>query len=1352
MSDGGTMGRRNYSKRVASALTLAVLLTVCTICLPRSAKADDSPHFLQPVEHETVVPDGWIGIYTAADLAKFQETPNGNFILMNDIDASSLGEWRPAGASWNYNTFDGSLDGNGYTISNLTTQVISDDYGASGLFYTLRGDVFDLGMVNCTPAFGGEGPLTFGAIAYNTSGTASIRNCWVESNISITQYESFADEGDVEPKDVTLAVGMFTGEGSGLDIDYCRSLGSISISSSIYAEVIPDSLYPDRHPEPEVFVDVSGFSGAGCSEIAHSVNSCDITVNATASNTSAAEYASDGADATINAFGISGSDVIQCQNDGDISVKTSLTTTTSTGATGCNIDVSGIRGTCEDSLNAGNISGTIDVNNVDKATSLFAQISGIHPTEFGAPGHYPVGAVRCLNVGNASLSVTNGAIPIANVGGILAYWWTPDDPVEAIQGCYNWDDAVIDGPLVHGEWDSETDSFPLVSSVDTTTPELSSASLVDPSSFEGWDFEAVWEIPSGASYPNLRCLAASYEPSEPTNAAEADSPLTQLVSCMLTEFNVGSGFRGQTVSDFLSSPAFVDRAIWANDSPTYRDLFSEILGDYVIADVALYGYDGAPFIALKHPDSTDVILAFKADGPESIDDDGVRRYFDDGADVYRRVEEQYPTANFYITGAGLGGQAASYLSASLAVDASTFNSGAVTGKQIALLAQSPSLSMSETSFTGVDDMRCRNYVASSLVGSCGYDQGIVAYNTIEVPDGQTELSALLDATSGGFELKSYSSYVPDEMKTFYVPDAETISTNIGEYFLSYFLNGCEAEVPPFDTLGDGFTSVTLGTTQRDVKTTGLGGNSDPSNYVCHNVNYTGIADSDVMMGGNKSDVLVAGQGESELSGGTGSDTYYIGSNSQVSIHDVDSRDSGVYLDCLDSLLSIIVKGDMLAGFDLGKSLSALLSTTNRDVIVFTDCSFDDMSIDLEQNFLATDYYIITAGNSTVRVPRRTSAKQDFYVIDASGTTNLDGMALGDLYASKHAATNSVNRASLASVSPDETEPAELVSFTARGQSIRADVVDLASGETIATLSSDETADHCFDAGTFATLSGSSTVEGAYDPTRIRIQFTAGHCDRIITNVGTDDIEGEAQYAEDIDFSQFQGVTIEADETVSLIANGVDGETTEIDMTGVGDEGEEPSDPGTEAPKAPDDALLKSLLTNAVTISCGGTGDTHRPITYPLVDGYSLGEVKLSESGTYELAVSIDAAPYVASYSEQLSLEHVLVDSTASVGTITLTYVNNGWVVANGSAPISFEVMCNKDSSDIPGHEDDSDDSNGHNGNQNTGDGVDAGSEQRNETVSELIPATGDSFTSFAAISLLGLIVLASGLLLNRRLS
>lgn len=1339
------MGRRNYAKRVASALTLAVLLTVCTICLPRFAKADDSSHFLQPVEHETVVPDGWIGIYTAADLAKFQETPNGNFILMNDIDASSLGEWRPAGASWNYNTFDGSLDGNGYTISNLTTQVISDDYGASGLFYTLRGDVFDLGMVNCTPAFGGEGPLTFGAIAYNTSGTASIRNCWVESNISITQYESFADEGDVEPKDVTLAVGMFTGEGSQLNIDYCRSLGSISISSNIYAEVIPDSLYPDRNPEPEVFVDVSGFSGTGCSWIAHSVNSCDITVNATASNTSAVEYASDGADATIYAFGISGSDVIQCQNDGDINVKTSLTTTTSTGGIGCDIGTAGIRGTCEDSLNSGNVATEIEVNDSDRVGNgtLLVEVGGIYHSDAVA---------RCLNVGDVSLAVTDDVVPAAKVGGILSFWWNPGDPAEVIQGCYNWDGAVIDGPLVRGEWDSETDSYPLVSSIDTTTPELSSASLVDPSSFEGWDFETIWEIPSDASYPSLRCLAVSYEPSEPTNAADANSSLTQLASCMLTEFNIGSGFKGKTVNDFLSSPAFVDREIWANESYTYQDLFTEILGDYVIADVALYGYDGAPFIALKHPDSNDVILAFKTDGPESIDDDGVRHYFDDGADVYRRAEELYPAANFYLTGAGLGGQAASYLSASLAVDASTFNSGAVTGQQIALLAQSPSLSMSETSFTGVDDIRCRNYVASSLVDSCGYDQGVVAYNTIEVSDGQTGLNALLNVTSNGFELKSYSSYAPDEMKTFYVLDAEAALKSIRDFFLDFFRNGFEVEVPSFSTLGDGFTAIAMGTTQRDVKTAGLSGNSHLLDYICHNINYTGIANSDTMTGGNRSDIFVAGSGESDLSGGAGSDTYYIGENSQVSIHDVDSRDSGVYLEFVDSFLSIILKKDMLAGHDLAKSLKSLLSTTDRDVIVFTDCSFDDMSIELEQNFLATDYYIITAGNSTVRVPRRTSAKLDFYVIDASGTTNLDGMALGDLYASKHAATNSVSRASLASISPDESEPAELVSFTARGQSIRADVIDLASGETIATLSSDETADYCFDAGTFATLSGSSTVEGAYDPTLIRIQFTAGHCDRIITNVDTDDIEGEAQYAEDIDFPQFQGVTIEADETVSLIENGVDGETAEIDMTGVGDEGQEPSEPGTEAPKAPEDALLKSLLTNAVTISCSGTGDIHRPIAYPLLDGYSLGEVKLSESGTYELAVSIDAAPYVASYSEQLSLEHVLVDSTASVGTITLTYVNNGWVVANGSAPISFEVMCNKDSSDIPGHEDDSDDSNGHNGNQNTGDGVDAGSEQRNETVSELIPATGDSFTSFAAISLLGLIVLASGLLLNRRLS
>ena len=63
-------------------------------------------------EQLTEVPDGWIGIYTAEDLAA-AKGESGNYILMSDVDMSQFGKWDP----WKH--LGGTFDGNGHTISNL---------------------------------------------------------------------------------------------------------------------------------------------------------------------------------------------------------------------------------------------------------------------------------------------------------------------------------------------------------------------------------------------------------------------------------------------------------------------------------------------------------------------------------------------------------------------------------------------------------------------------------------------------------------------------------------------------------------------------------------------------------------------------------------------------------------------------------------------------------------------------------------------------------------------------------------------------------------------------------------------------------------------------------------------------------------------------------------------------------------------------------------------------------------------------------------------------------------------------------------------------------------------------------
>ena len=65
----------------------------------------------------TEVPEGYVGIYTEADLDLIREDPDGNFILMSDIDLGGK-EHTPIGDY--LNPFDGKFNGNGHIISNFT--------------------------------------------------------------------------------------------------------------------------------------------------------------------------------------------------------------------------------------------------------------------------------------------------------------------------------------------------------------------------------------------------------------------------------------------------------------------------------------------------------------------------------------------------------------------------------------------------------------------------------------------------------------------------------------------------------------------------------------------------------------------------------------------------------------------------------------------------------------------------------------------------------------------------------------------------------------------------------------------------------------------------------------------------------------------------------------------------------------------------------------------------------------------------------------------------------------------------------------------------------------------------------
>ncbi len=205
-------------KRLTSILlTLAMLVGLLPALSPQAeAAADDATALLQEVSTKTSVPSGYTPIYDAEDLQNMQEDLTANYILMNDIDLSGI-NWkpmRPSSTGVYTSGFIGTLEGNGFTIRNLTVNAEQYDNGA--LFYQNEGTIQNLrvtGQINLTSK---SGIVRFAAsLAIYNKGT--IYNCTSAAGITAGG-------------DMPVRVGGLVSENKGT-IDYCRYTGTIHASA-----------------------------------------------------------------------------------------------------------------------------------------------------------------------------------------------------------------------------------------------------------------------------------------------------------------------------------------------------------------------------------------------------------------------------------------------------------------------------------------------------------------------------------------------------------------------------------------------------------------------------------------------------------------------------------------------------------------------------------------------------------------------------------------------------------------------------------------------------------------------------------------------------------------------------------------------------------------------------------------------------------------------------------------------------------------------------------------------------------------------------------------------------------------
>lgn len=216
----GERNMRDRKKRILSILTaLALALGLCTPFggLVPKAEAASSPKlaapvlddFLVPVSQVTEVPTGYTGVYTATDLLAISDAPNGNYILMADIDLSGY-DWTPL-CNDSEAPFTGVFEGNGHVISSLN--------GVNGLFsYTAAGssgaEIRNLGIENASihAQYENQWSGIIGGIVAYAKGDTTISNCYFQ--------------GDID-SNANMIGGIVGNHSNEKPVEYCWMAGSI---------------------------------------------------------------------------------------------------------------------------------------------------------------------------------------------------------------------------------------------------------------------------------------------------------------------------------------------------------------------------------------------------------------------------------------------------------------------------------------------------------------------------------------------------------------------------------------------------------------------------------------------------------------------------------------------------------------------------------------------------------------------------------------------------------------------------------------------------------------------------------------------------------------------------------------------------------------------------------------------------------------------------------------------------------------------------------------------------------------------------------------------------------------------
>ncbi len=194
----------------------------------------------QKLTEAEAIAAGYTVIKTADDLKKINDDLSGNYILMNDIDLSSVSNWTPLGNLMTGELFSGVLNGNGFKIKNLTVND-STGLGASGLFYaTMDAMIENLGIENAHISAASTGGGYAGILAGGAMNTI-ITNCYTTGTVSgdnaggligMTMKSTINNSHSSADITGTTAAGGFIGADQMSQITNCYSAGKVQISQT----------------------------------------------------------------------------------------------------------------------------------------------------------------------------------------------------------------------------------------------------------------------------------------------------------------------------------------------------------------------------------------------------------------------------------------------------------------------------------------------------------------------------------------------------------------------------------------------------------------------------------------------------------------------------------------------------------------------------------------------------------------------------------------------------------------------------------------------------------------------------------------------------------------------------------------------------------------------------------------------------------------------------------------------------------------------------------------------------------------------------------------------------------------